>query len=162
MAFARIFSIQTVLIDAHVITVEIDVSHTGGVPYFSIVGLPDKAIEESRDRVHAAIKNSSFSKGDNFTAPKSGGQKVTVSLAPAEIRKEGPLFDLPIAIAYLSAILELPLEKHSKKIFFGELSLDGVVRPTRGVLALVQKAQAEGFKEIFVPTDNAKEYIPKI
>jgi len=93
MSFAKVHSAQTVELKAHIVDVEVDLSR--GLHAFSIVGLPDKAVEESRDRVAAAIKNS------GFTSPKSTNQKIVVSLAPADIKKEGPFFDLAIAVAYL-------------------------------------------------------------
>jgi len=154
MSFARIFSAQTSLLDAYIVTVEIDLS--SGLHAFSIVGLPDKAVEESRDRVSAALKNSLFEKSASFKAPKHNNIKIVVSLAPADLKKEGPLFDVPIALAYLLASGELEANVDSQ-IFLGELSLDGHVRPTTGILPLAQKAQREGFREIFVPKDNADE-----
>jgi len=154
MSFARIFSAQTSLLDAHIVTVEIDLSK--GLHAFSVVGLPDKAVEESRDRVSAAIKNSDFEKDKDFKAPKHNNRKIIVSLAPADLKKEGPLFDVPIALAYLLASRELEIPINNK-LFLGELSLDGHVRPTNGVLPLVQKALLEGFKEIFVPAENVDE-----
>ncbi|MBL4644564.1 MAG: YifB family Mg chelatase-like AAA ATPase [Candidatus Pacebacteria bacterium] len=154
MSFARIFSAQTSLLDAHIVTVEIDLSK--GLHTFSIVGLPDKAVEESRDRVSAALKNSNFEKSASFKAPKHNNIKIVVSLAPADLKKEGPLFDVPIALAYLLANGELEADT-DKQLFLGELSLDGHVRPTTGILPLVQKAHFEGFKDIFVPKDNVAE-----
>lgn len=154
MSFARIFSAQTSLLDAHIITVEIDLSK--GLHTFSVVGLPDKAVEESRDRVSAALKNADFTKGDSFKAPKHNNMKIVVSLAPADLPKTGPLFDVPVAIAYLVGLGELTLE-NEEQLFFGELSLNGSVRPTTGVLPLVQKAQFESFKEVYVPAENAEE-----
>lgn len=154
MSFARVYSAQTALLDASLITVEIDLS--SGLHSFSIVGLPDKAVEESRDRVSAALKNSEFEKSKTFKAPKHSNRKIVVSLAPADVKKEGPLFDVPIALAYLIASEELKVDIE-KQLFFGELSLDGAVRPTAGVLPLVQKAHTEGFTEVFVPVANCAE-----
>ncbi|MCK5096445.1 MAG: ATP-binding protein, partial [Candidatus Pacebacteria bacterium] len=133
---------------SHIIDIEVDVSN--GLHSFTIVGLPDKAVEESRDRVSSAIKNS------GFTSPKSKNQKVVVSLAPADIKKEGPLFDLPIALAYLLATEEISFDT-DKKIFFGELSLDGKLRPIKGALLLTLAAKKHGFDEIFLPKENAEE-----
>lgn len=154
MSFASLFSAQVSLLEAHIVSVEIDTAK--GLHSFSIVGLPDKAVEESRDRVSAALKNSTFEKDASFKAPKHSNVKIVVSLAPADLPKEGPLFDIPIALAYLVATneLDIPLEK---KLFFGELSLDGKVQPTTGVLPLVQKAFFEGFDEVFVPAANKDE-----
>ena len=154
MSFARIFSAQTSLLDAHLITVEIDLSK--GLHSFSIVGLADKATEESRDRVSAALKNSEFEKDPEFKAPKHNNRKIVVSLAPADLKKEGALFDVPIALAYLVASDELKVDIENQ-LFFGELSLDGHIQPTTGVLPLVQKARFEGFSEIFVPFENVEE-----
>ncbi|MCR4274615.1 MAG: YifB family Mg chelatase-like AAA ATPase [Candidatus Campbellbacteria bacterium] len=148
MSFAKVYSAQTSLLAAHIISVEVDVSN--GLHAFSIVGLPDKAVEESRDRVSAAIKNS------NFESPKSRNQKIVISLAPADIKKEGPLFDVAIALAYLRSQDDIRFNPE-KKLFLGELSLDGDVRRISGVLPLVIKAQQMGFTEVFVPSDNTAE-----
>ncbi|MDO8482409.1 MAG: YifB family Mg chelatase-like AAA ATPase [bacterium] len=130
------------------ITVEVDLSK--GLHAFSVVGVPDKGVEESRDRVAAAIKNS------GFKSPKQKNQKVTVSLAPADVKKEGPIFDLAIALAYLSASEESAFDAEGK-IFLGELSLDGKLRRINGVLPLTRKARDSGFTEIYVPAENARE-----
>src|ERR1700761_7739262 len=148
MGFAKTYSAQTTLLRANIITIEADISK--GLHAFSVVGLPDKAVEESRDRVSAAIKNS------GFTSPKAQNQKIVVSLAPADVRKEGPFFDLAIALAYLAATQKISFDSEHK-IFLGELSLDGSLHPIRGVLPLVIEAQQKGFKEIFLPFENAEE-----
>ncbi|HEC30486.1 MAG TPA: ATP-binding protein, partial [Candidatus Yonathbacteria bacterium] len=147
--FAKVYSAQVVGISAHIITIEVDVTKKT-LYAFSIVGLPDKAVEESRDRISAAIKHSGFS------SPKKQNQKIVISLAPADIKKEGPSFDLPMAIAYLSAVEEISFNPENK-LFLGELSLDGTLRAVKGVLVLVRKAQELGFKEVFLPKDNATE-----
>lgn len=121
-----------------------------GLHSFSVVGLPDKAVEESKDRISAAIKNS------GFVSPQKKNQKVTISLAPADLKKEGPVFDLAIALAYLLASKQISFNVDGK-IFLGELALDGAIRPVKGILALVKYAQKQGFMEIFVPKKNAKE-----
>ena len=136
------------MLEAEIIDIEVDVGN--GLYAFSVVGLPDKAVEESRDRVSAAIKHS------GFKAPKNKNQKVVVSLAPASLRKEGPLFDLGIALAYLLACDEIAFDPRGK-IFLGELSLDGSLRAIRGTLALVREAARRGFEEAFVPLENARE-----
>jgi len=146
--FASVFSAETYLLEAHIISCEVDLSK--GLHSFSIVGLPDKAVEESRDRVSAAIKHS------GFPSPKSKNQKVIISLAPAHIKKEGPHFDLPIALSYLLASGEITFDQ-KKKLFIGELSLNGDIRPVRGILPLIEKARARGFFECFVPEENAEE-----
>ncbi|MBU1557489.1 YifB family Mg chelatase-like AAA ATPase [Patescibacteria group bacterium] len=146
--FSKVFSSQTNLLDAHIIDIEVDISK--GLHKFSVVGLPDKAVEESRDRVSAAIKNS------GFKSPKSRNQKIVIALAPANIKKEGPNFDLGIALAYLLATEEIEFNP-SDKIFLGELALDGKLRKIKGVLPLVKKAKEEGFKEIYLPKENVLE-----
>lgn len=148
MPFSKVYSAQTTGLAARIISVEVDLSN--GLHSFTTVGLPDKAVEESRDRVSSAIKNS------GFKSPKQKNQKVVVSLAPADIKKEGPLFDLPISIAYLLATGDLRCDSEHKA-FFGELSLDGELRPIKGALVLVNKAKRAGFKEVYVPKENAQE-----
>lgn len=148
MNFAKVYSAQTAQLNAHIITIEVDLSH--GLHAFSIVGLPDKAVEESRDRFSAAIKHA------GFTSPKNKNQKVVVSLAPADLKKEGPNFDLGIAIAYLLAADDISFVAENK-LFLGELSLDGKLRPIKGTLPLVRHAQSKGFTQVFVPTENALE-----
>ena len=148
MSFAKTFSAQTVGLGAKIIDVEIDLSK--GLHSFTIVGLPDKGVEESKDRVSASIKNS------GFVSPKSLNQKVVVSLAPADIKKEGPIFDVAISLAYLLASGEVQFDAR-KKLFLGELSLDGNLRRVNGVLPIVAEAKARGFLEVFLPKDNAKE-----
>lgn len=148
MSFAKTFSAQTVGLGAKIIDVEVDLSK--GLHSFAVVGLPDKAVEESKDRVSASIKNSGFS------SPKSQNQKVVVSLAPADIKKEGPAFDLAIALSYLLANDDIKFDNKSK-LFLGELSLDGNLRKINGVLPIVAEAKEKGFSEIFLPKENAKE-----
>ncbi|MFA6095127.1 MAG: YifB family Mg chelatase-like AAA ATPase [Candidatus Paceibacterota bacterium] len=148
MAFAKVFSAQNLLLQAHIVDIEVDLAK--GLHSFSVVGLPDKAVEESKDRVSAAIKNS------GFTSPKQKNQKITISLAPADLKKEGPLFDLPIALAYLLAAEEISFDTKGK-LFVGELSLDGDVRSIAGILPLAKEAKKRGFTEIYVPLTNAQE-----
>ncbi len=148
MSISKRYSAQLSGLKAHIINIEVDLSN--GLHAFSIVGLGDKAVEEARDRISAAIKNS------GYTSPKQKNQKVVISLAPADIRKEGPSFDLGMALAYLSASGDIDFDPE-KKIFLGELSLKGEVRKVSGVLPLVRGAQQHGFKEIFIPSDNAEE-----
>ena len=94
------------MLKAHIVTVEVDISR--GLNSFTLVGLPDKAVEESRDRVCAAIKNS------GFESPKSKNEKIVISLAPADVRKEGPMFDVPIALAYLAAVEEIDCDDNAE------------------------------------------------
>ncbi len=148
MSFATVSSAQIHLLKTALVRVEVDLSK--GLNAFSIVGLPDKAVEEAKDRISAAIKNTGFS------SPKQKNQKVTILLAPADIKKEGTLFDVPMAIGYLIAKKFLPA-KVDKKLFIGELSLDGSVRPIDGVLPIVREAKRLGFEEIYVPEENARE-----
>ena len=148
MGFSRIHSAQTIGLRSSIIDIEVDISK--GLHSFTVVGLPDKAVEESRDRVGSALKNS------DFTSPKHTNQKVVVSLAPAHIKKEGPLFDLPISLVYLLAKEEIAFDIKDK-LFFGELSLDGKLRPVKGALLLTLCARKHGFKEIFLPKENAEE-----
>jgi magnesium chelatase family protein len=148
MSVARVFGGQPSLTGADIITIETDLNR--GLYAFSIVGLPGKAVEEARDRLSSAIKNS------GFESPKSKNHKVVVSLAPADLPKEGPRFDLPMAIGYLIAAEEIRADIEHM-LFVGELSLDGTLRPVRGILPIVREASRCGFKEIIVPLDNASE-----
>jgi len=148
MSFSKVYSAQTTGIGARIIDVEVDT--TRGLNSFMVVGLPDKAVEESRDRMSAAIKNS------GFDSPKSKNQKTVISLAPADIKKEGPLFDLPMSLAYLLSSEDLKFNPKDK-VFLGELSLDGNLRPTKGALPITIAAKRAGFTEIFLPRENAKE-----
>lgn len=143
--FARITSMGLFGIESYKVTVEADIS--GGMPRFDIVGLPDASVSESRERVRSAIKNA------NLTYPVS---RITVNLAPAHIKKEGPIYDLPIFVALLCANDELkPVGKDTA--FIGELSLDGHLRKINGVLPMVIGAKKSGVKEIFIPYENAHE-----
>jgi len=144
----KVYSAQVVGLKADVIDVEIDLSQ--GLHSFSLVGLPDKSVDESKDRISAAIKNS------GFVSPQKKNQRVTVSLAPADLKKEGPVFDLSIAVAYLLASKQIFFEP-GKKMFLGELALDGGIRPIKGALSLAKCAKIAGFEEVFLPKANAKE-----
>jgi len=148
MNFAKVYSAQVNLLRGAIVTIEVDLSR--GLHSFSIVGLPDKAVDESKDRVSGAIKNS------GYKSPKAKNQKITVSLSPADLKKEGPFFDLAIAIAYLKAAGEIKFDS-AKKIFLGELGLDGTLRSIRGALPLAEEARRRGFKEIYLPKENAME-----
>lgn len=143
-----IYSAQNIGLQADIIDVEVDISK--GLHSFSIVGLADKSVEEARDRIGAAIKNS------GFKAPNKGNRKVIISLAPGNIKKEGTNFDLAIAIGYLMVAGDLTF-KNTDKLFIGELSLDGKLRPINGILSLAKKAQSSGFKELYIPSANATE-----
>lgn len=143
--FARITSMGLFGIESYKVTVEADIS--GGMPRFDIVGLPDASVSESRERVRSAIKNA------NLTYPVS---RITVNLAPAHIKKEGPIYDLPIFIALLCANDEIKTVTDDTA-FVGELSLDGSLRKINGVLPMVIGAKKSGVKEIFIPYENAHE-----
>lgn len=143
--FARINSVGVFGIDSYMIEIEADVS--GGLPAFDIVGLPDTAVKESRDRVRAAIKNCGF---------KFPTGRITVNLAPADRRKEGAVYDLPILLSILAASKQISLPENDS-VFIGELSLDGQVRPINGLLAMAITAMQNGIKKLFVPADNAAE-----
>lgn len=148
MSFSKVFSGQGNITSADIISIEADLGK--GLYSFSVVGLPDKAVEEAKDRVNSAIKNT------GFDAPKSKNHKIVISLAPAHIKKEGPSFDLPIALSYLLSSGEIIFDP-KKKIFLGELSLDGNLAKVKGVLPIVRKAKEKGFEEIYVPYENVRE-----
>jgi magnesium chelatase family protein len=148
MNFARVFAAQPALPTAHLVSVESDLAR--GLHAFSIVGLPDKAVEEARDRVASAIKNS------GLVSPKSTNKKIIISLAPAELKKEGSAFDLAVALSYLLAAEDIFFDP-AGKLFAGELALDGGLRPIRGALSIALLARAEGFTDVFVPLENADE-----
>jgi len=148
MSLAKVFSAQLTGLISEIITIEVDI--TRGLHSFSVIGLGDRAVEESKDRISGAIKNS------GFESPKQKNQKIVISLAPAYIRKEGPSFDLGMAIAYLIATDEIEIES-SKKLFFGELSLEGELRRVDGILPIICQAKDQGFDEIFIPKANAEE-----
>ena len=143
---AKVLSAAIVGLDAELVDVEVDI--VKGAPYFALVGLPDAAVRESRDRVYAAVKNS------GFTFPL---QRITVNLAPADLRKEGPAYDLPIAVGILAATSQIWHNLLDESLFFGELSLDGSTRHTKGVLPLAAKARELGLKRLFVPVADAAE-----
>ena len=150
---AKVNSAAIVGLEAVLIEVEVDIA-SQGLPSFTIVGLPDKAVEESRERVRSAIKNS----GADFPA-----KRITVNLAPADLPKEGPSYDLPIALGILFASEQLlPAGRQGKAdiddaIFMGELSLDGRLRHTNGILPQAIMAKGRKIKRIFLPAINAKE-----
>jgi magnesium chelatase family protein len=144
---ARVTSCATIGIEGLFVEVEADLGV--GLPTFSIVGLPDAAVRESRERVLAALRNSGF----EFPA-----RKITVNLAPAHVRKEGPRFDLPIAVALLLASGQIPRGQPVEEgVFVGELALDGSVRGIRGILAILATARREGRAPVWLPLENAAE-----
>ncbi|MES3032053.1 MAG: YifB family Mg chelatase-like AAA ATPase [Patescibacteria group bacterium] len=149
MSFSRIYSAQTHLLKGKIVTVEVDITPKT-LHAFTLVGLPDKAVDESKDRMSSALKNS------GYKSPKSQNQKIVISLSPADLKKEGPYFDLAIALAYLLSAQEIDFDPKGK-IFLGELSLNGELQPIKGVLPLTEQAMRLGYKEIFVPIMNASE-----
>ncbi|MDQ5873119.1 MAG: YifB family Mg chelatase-like AAA ATPase, partial [Acidobacteriota bacterium] len=142
---ARVHSAVTSGIDARVLDVEVDVS--GGLPSFTIVGLPDPSVREARERVKSALRNGGF--------PIPSGA-VTVNLAPAGFRKFGASLDLPVAFALLEIAGVKPADS-TRRVFVGELGLDGQVRPVRGALCLALAARDGGFEEIVLPAENGAE-----
>ena len=143
---AKIISGAILGVDGYIVDVEVDL--VAGLPAFDIVGLPDSAVKESRDRVRAAIRNGGYA----FPV-----KRITVNLAPADIRKSGPAFDLPIAVGILICTGTLKPEAADGAFFAGELSLDGLVRPVSGVLPMAIAAKQAGCRNFFVPAENAKE-----
>jgi magnesium chelatase family protein len=144
LAIARTFTLLGV--EAHEVRVEVHVS--GGLPAFSVVGLPDPAVRESRERVRSALVNSGF---------KFPQERITANLAPADLRKAGPAFDLAIAAALLGASGQLSLEHLESVALAGELALDGSIRPVAGTLAMAEAAGSHGSQAIAVPKENGPE-----
>jgi magnesium chelatase family protein len=143
---ARVWSASLVGIDAVKVGVEVDVA--GGLPGIVVVGLPDAAVQESRERVKAALKNA------GYAFPM---RKIVINLTPAYLRKEGPSFDLPISVGVLAASEQVNVSLLEDYLFLGEVSLDGTLRPVAGVLAIAAAAQRIGIKGVVVPADNARE-----
>lgn len=148
MVFSKINSAQPNLLRADKVNIETDL--TNGLHSFSIIGLPDKSVEESRDRVSAAIKNS------GFVSPKQKNHKIIISLTPANIKKSGSIFDLPIALGYLKSSKQIEVSVLNK-LFVGELSLDGDVRKIKGVIQIILFAKENGLKEVYIPYENKLE-----
>ena len=145
---SKIFSGAINGLDAQLVEIEVDVSQ--GLRSFSIVGLPYKAVKESEERVDSAIKST------KLLSPHGRTFKVLVSLAPADLKKEGSIYDLPIALAFLIASKQTSFNCQDK-LFFGELSLDGKLRPIKGALSFALMAKKHGFKEIVLPAQNGTE-----
>src|SRR5438309_705278 len=144
MALARVLSCAVVGLDGSLIEVEVDVSRSG-LPSMAIVGLPDAAVNESKERVRSAIRNS----GGTIPQPS----RIVVNLAPADLRKEGPAYDLPIALGLLAATDQITGDM-SDTVFLGELGLDGAVRHTMGILAMVAMAKERNIKRVYVPVED--------
>ena len=147
---SKVFSAATVGLNCQIIEVEVDMT-PGQLHSFQIVGLPDTAVNEAKERVSSAVKNSGAS------PPHHSNRRVIVNLAPADIKKEGPAYDLPIAVAYLLASEQILATEIEKKIFVGELSLEGKLRPISGILPIALMAREKGFRTLFVPRENAIE-----
>jgi magnesium chelatase family protein len=143
---ATILSSALTGIDATLVEVEVDVGR--GLPQTSIVGLPEAAVRESRERVRSALRNSGY----EFPA-----ERTTINLAPADLRKEGSAYDLPIALGLLAASGELPHERLRSQVIVGELSLDGRVKPIRGALPVADAAAKRGIRRLLLPASNAGE-----
>ncbi len=143
--FSRINSMGIIGMDSFMVSVEADIS--GGLPRTDVVGLPDAAVNEAKNRVRSAIKNS------GFEYPPG---RVTVNLAPADTKKEGTVYDLPVMMAILKAMKQLNVDVDDCA-FIGELSLDGLIRRVNGALPMVIRAQKSGIKTVFVPKENARE-----
>ena len=137
---AKVISGATVGLDARLVDVEVDIPNEG-LPAFNMVGLPDKAVEEAKERVRSAIKNS----GADFPTTR-----ITVNLAPADLPKAGPAYDLPIALGILIASGQIA-PRVEDSLFFGELSLDGSLRHTNGVLPMAYLAKNKRYKQVFIP-----------
>ena len=146
---AKVYSAALVGLNAQPIEVEVDLSV--GLHTFQIVGLGDKAVQESKERVSSAIKNSGIS------PPQHSRRRVIVNLAPADLKKQGPAYDLPIAVSFLLAANQINIENPEDKLFIGELSLDGKLRPVNGILPIALMAKEQKFQILFVPVSNAAE-----
>lgn len=144
---AKVLSATTIGLDGVPIVVEVDVAGRG-FPTFTIVGLPNKAIDEAKDRIRAALLNTSYEMPDS---------RLTVNLAPADIPKEGSAFDLPVAVGILAASGFVEKTKLENSIFLGEVSLEGHIRRVPGVVSIALMAREQGIKTLFVPYENAKE-----
>ncbi len=144
---SKVLSASIVGIDAYPVEVETDIT-SRGLPHFSMVGLPDAAVKESKDRVRAALKNIGF----NFPL-----KQITVNLAPADLKKEGSSFDLPIAVGIIAAEGILGPDSVDKYLFTGELSLDGRIKPVKGALSMALRAKEMGLKGVILPEENASE-----
>jgi magnesium chelatase family protein len=143
---AKVYSCAVIGLEAAIVEVEVDTAN--GLPSFVVVGLPDAAVQESRERVQAAIRNA------GFPFPM---KRLTVNLAPASLRKEGPAYDLPIALGVLCAAGQIMPESFESTLVMGELSLDGSVRHVRGVLPMTALAREKGYQRVFVPAADARE-----
>lgn len=145
MSLVRTFGCAVFGIDATVVTIEVNIDI--GIN-FHLVGLPDSAIKESQQRIDAALRNNGY---------RIPGKKITINLAPADVRKEGSAYDLPIAVAMLSASDQLSSDFLESSIIMGELALDGTLRPVRGALLMAVRARDAGFSRLILPAENVEE-----
>ena len=146
---ATVFSAELEGIQARIIEVEVDLN--AGLHSFTIVGLADRALHEAKERVNSALKNS------GAKPPNRENRKITINLAPADIRKTGSQYDLAIALGYLVATRQIARFNAEDKMFLGELALDGRLRPISGALNIAEMAAAKGFEILFLPRENADE-----
>ena len=144
MSLAKIKSSGLNGIDGYVVDVQTDIAN--GMPAFEIVGLPDAAVKEAKERIRSAIRN---------TGAAFPGKRIIINLAPAAYRKEGSIYDLPMAVSILCATSQIHIDEPSECAFIGELSLDGSVNAVTGVLPMVISLFKNGIKKVFVPADNA-------
>ena len=133
-------------IDGFLVEIETDI--VGGVPHFEIVGLGDKSVKEAKDRVKSAIRNSGY---------EYPTKHFTINLAPADVKKEGPVYDLGIAVGILSASEQIKKKSYKDYIFLGELSLDGTIKKVRGVLPMLISARSQGYRKVIIPKENMEE-----
>src|SRR5262252_7576784 len=143
---AKVCSAAVNGIEAYPVEVEVNAGY--GDTIIVIVGLPDAAVKESRDRVLTAVSNSGY----KFTFGRT-----TINLAPADVKKEGPSFDLPIAVGMLAASEQIETDQLENFVLVGELALNGAIRPVKGILAVALRARADGKTGLLVPADNAAE-----
>ena len=146
MSFAKVHSAAVLGMDAYKVEVEVDTSL--GLPTFDLIGLPDSALREAKERVRAALKNSGC---------QLPTRRITVNLAPADRKKEGSAFDLPIAVGILIASEQIEAQDLADTLILGELSLDGSLRPIAGVLPMVMDWEKQGGRQVFLPAENAEE-----
>lgn len=146
--FARIYSAQPHHLKGHIVTVEVD--YTIGIHRFTVIGLAGKAVDEARERIGSALKNC------GWPSPKTINHKTVISLAPAELPKNGSYFDVAMALGYLRARRSIDFDIKNK-VFLGELALNGDILPVKGVLPIAQTAKDQGFQELYVPKENAAE-----
>lgn len=145
---SKVLSAATLGLKSELVEVEVD-TVSAGLHHFNIVGLPDMAVKESRDRVGSAIRNSGF-------RPPHRAGRVTINLAPADLKKEGPIYDLPMALGFLLATKQVDFD-FNNRLFLGELSLDGKARPIKGVLPMAIMAKEKKIKELYIPANNISE-----